>query len=899
MKSILSVIFMVIFLIIFFKNSAVSQLISCGTPVPATAVNQKENASRTSSVATFSCATVRVYFKFIRHSNGTGGHSHTEIPAMLAAINKTYNAINITIISAGYQYIDDDVLFTDYNFNEGPFPTYGPTHHIVPASGDAINIFVLAHNHPRLGGMAAAIPSADFWVSSNAALTTSTISHELGHCLGLFHTHETNNNGNVVKELVDGSNCDKAGDFICDTPADPNLTYKVDAFCQYIGTELDPSKKVYHPDPTNIMSYASEDCRTRFSEGQKARIFDEAGYRLSVTNCVSAVQLEIALWKGGNASTRSFIQNLYSGEVFEQTALPNTINFFVTATNMIGNNYDQVQFILYLPNGQTRGILETPPGGGTLTFAALGLDGTVPPDLGQYRLTAKVYRSGILESQRDVSFQIVSTCNFSITADASNASPGCGGATTLRTTCSGTNCGDLTYLWTGNGLNQYGSSVNINASSNNGSYTYTVTASKAGCNSISTNVTVAVTGCGSTPTPTNTDYRGYLDVADCNTLAGWAFDNNRNQQSASVDVYLNGQKAATLLANQSRQDVANAYGISGYNQYGFSWSIPDQYKNGSALNISVRYVGTTTNVSLSPKTTPACPGSGTPPTPPPPSGNCAFSEGQYMFTFNGNETIYAHYYNGVLFAAYQNPTGNYKPRTWLVAAGYDATQATCFAQNDPRTATTPTPTPTPTPTGQCAAFTNGKVVAHRTDIPSIQIVVGDNGTCRQAVWNTGGVIHPDWINGNYFTPEPGFTIDNIKYCLAFEGEACKRPASVTPALQTASSLHTTNANTELAPARISTAPQTPSTDELLAYPNPVADVLTVQLARPLSTEPTFTLTDMAGRTQAVLPYLTIVNSQRVQLSVRHLTTGQYILRIGAVRGFGDAGKPQTVKFVKQ
>ncbi len=403
------------------------------------------------------------------------------------------------------------------------------------------------------------------------------------------------------------------------------------------------------------------------------------------------------------------------------------------------------------------------------------------------------------------------------------------------------------------------------------------------------------------PTPTNTDYRGYLDVADCNTVAGWAFDNNRNQQSVSVDVYLNGQKAATVLANQNRPDVANAYGISGYSQYGFSWSIPASYKNGSALNISVRYIGTSTDVSVSPKTTPACPG--TPPTTP--SGPCAaFTNGTQVAQRTGDPSVKIVVSdNGTCKQAVWSNGGGLVYRDWLVnnnstpINGFTLTdigQCLSFA-NDACTGTTPTPTPTPT--SRCAAFTNGTQVGYRTGNPSVKIVVSDDGSCRRAIWSNGdGVVHRDWLLGGSSTAISPFTLDDIGYCLNFEGENCtRRPASVTPAPQTASSVQPTTATTETAPARISTGSEpVASPDELLAYPNPVADVLTVQLARPLSTEPTFTLTDIMGRTQAVLPYLTIVDSQRVRLTVRHLAVGQYVFRIS-----GDAAKPQTVTFVKQ
>jgi hypothetical protein len=64
-----------------------------------------------------------------------------------------------------------------------------------------------------------------------------------------------------------------------------------------------------------------------------------------------------------------------------------------------------------------------------------------------------------------------------------------------------------------------------------------------------------------------------------------------------------------------------------------------------------------------------------------PTGGCSYSEGQYLLTTSWGEVIYAHLYNGVLYAAYQD--GNsFKPKHWLEAVNF--TEASCFAENDPR-----------------------------------------------------------------------------------------------------------------------------------------------------------------------------------------------------------------------
>ncbi|MEL6926276.1 MAG: zinc-dependent metalloprotease, partial [Bacteroidota bacterium] len=98
--------------------------------------------------------------------------------------------------------------------------------------------------------------------------------HELGHFLGLLHTHERSNGD----ELVNGNNCATAGDGICDTPADPDLSRHVMVGCQYRGLILDPNGEAYEPSTSNFMSYTRRSCRKDFTRTQYAIIRNFATY---------------------------------------------------------------------------------------------------------------------------------------------------------------------------------------------------------------------------------------------------------------------------------------------------------------------------------------------------------------------------------------------------------------------------------------------------------------------------------------------------------------------------------------------------------------------------------------------------------------------------------------------
>jgi hypothetical protein len=88
----------------------------------------------------------------------------------------------------------------------------------------------------------------------------------------LYHTHGKTNTGST-DELVDGTNCTVAGDKVCDTPPDPNLSGKVsETDCSYTGAGNDRNGMPFKPDTYNMMSYAPKKCRQNFTSGQFARI---------------------------------------------------------------------------------------------------------------------------------------------------------------------------------------------------------------------------------------------------------------------------------------------------------------------------------------------------------------------------------------------------------------------------------------------------------------------------------------------------------------------------------------------------------------------------------------------------------------------------------------------------
>lgn len=115
----------------------------------------------------------------------------------------------------------------------------------------------------------------------------STLAHELGHFLGLCHTHEA---PDPIEEVVAGGapdeaarcedTCDGGPDGVCDTPLDPGP-----AVCDVDDTCVVHCSSGDRPDPANTMAYYPA-CRVGFSAEQAARMRETLALRRGWHRCV-------------------------------------------------------------------------------------------------------------------------------------------------------------------------------------------------------------------------------------------------------------------------------------------------------------------------------------------------------------------------------------------------------------------------------------------------------------------------------------------------------------------------------------------------------------------------------------------------------------------------------------
>ncbi len=251
---------------------------------------------------------VRVYFHILTNDDGSNAPiTPEEIATEFTTLLGSYATDNVCFLNAGTDYVKNTFLNTLFNANNDPEGTFFSPYQ-VPG---CINVFytqVIKGDNPSctppcgIGGVAlGGVPGTFFLVAKSNIGKGFTISHEMGHSLGLLHTFESADGF----EKIDGSNATTAGDHVPDTPADPYAYTDSACFsfgknqCTFTGICPDSNNAInYTPPYANLMAYwwNGKDVNGFFvscypnlaaTNGQFSRVNNFLGSTAALINCSS------------------------------------------------------------------------------------------------------------------------------------------------------------------------------------------------------------------------------------------------------------------------------------------------------------------------------------------------------------------------------------------------------------------------------------------------------------------------------------------------------------------------------------------------------------------------------------------------------------------------------------
>lgn len=253
----------------------------------------KETLLENPATSAFAATYIPVVFHLVRKTDGAGGARPVDVLAQVCAMNQFFSAQG-TNIQFLLQEINEINSFQAYFLH---FDPEGEQLMIDNKREGVINVFMLgdANSDSQTSGVTLAYYSSEFdWIvirKDEINETSETLVHELGHYLSLPHpfrgwdfepydpnvhgeqvsdfSPSTNYPSSIANEWQDGSNCETAGDEICDTPPDYNHA-AFDWLCNYMGGAKDPGGTLIDPNEKNIMGYFISCVGKEFTEQQKA-----------------------------------------------------------------------------------------------------------------------------------------------------------------------------------------------------------------------------------------------------------------------------------------------------------------------------------------------------------------------------------------------------------------------------------------------------------------------------------------------------------------------------------------------------------------------------------------------------------------------------------------------------
>ena len=212
--------------------------------------------------------TLSIAVYIVRDSLGNPNILESNIHIAIDSLNELFSPICLSFNICSIEYINNyqwDTLTVNDDNGKHEEEQMVTTYH----KDSTINLYFIKafKNLPGEYGLSAYPGGCDNIIIEKDHVNDKTIPHQFGRFFGLLPTFGMGNS----QELVDGSNCETTGDFLCDTEADPQnspyFSLSTTSNCELANPQTDNNNQFYLPPTDNIMSFY-RNCRVRFTKQQ-------------------------------------------------------------------------------------------------------------------------------------------------------------------------------------------------------------------------------------------------------------------------------------------------------------------------------------------------------------------------------------------------------------------------------------------------------------------------------------------------------------------------------------------------------------------------------------------------------------------------------------------------------